>query len=120
MSPDDPDFRIDYFESIPVARLAGDLDVVQSAKLRERLLASVRNEDTALVVDLTEVRYIDSSGVNVMFELAERLAEGQIEFGVVVPEGGLVERVLQIVDLRAVAAVHRSADEAVGEMRAES
>jgi len=117
---DAPDLRIEYFDAVPVAHLSGDLDVVQSAKLRERLLTSVRNEDRALVVDLSEVRYVDSSGVNVMFELAERLAAGQIGFGVVVPEGGLVERVLEIVDLRSVAAVHRSADEAVDALRSGS
>jgi anti-anti-sigma factor len=94
--------------------LAGDVDVVQAGRLRDRLLTLVQNKDTGLVVDLSQVRYIDSSGVNVMFELAERLAEGQIKFGIVVPDGGLVERVLEIVDIGSVASVHRGVDEAVG------
>jgi anti-sigma B factor antagonist len=101
-----PNLTVDYFGSVPVVRLTGDLDILQASRLRERLLTSVANADTALVVDLSDVRYIDSSGVNVMFELAERLAKGQIEFGVVIPATGLVERVLRIVDLGSVAAVH--------------
>jgi stage II sporulation protein AA (anti-sigma F factor antagonist) len=114
MTHDESDLQVEYFDSVPVVHLAGEIDVVQARRLRDRLLTIVRNRDAGLVVDLSEVRYIDSSGVNVMFELAERLAEGQIEFGVVVPEGGLVERVLEIVDMGSVASLHRSVDEGVG------
>jgi anti-anti-sigma factor len=117
MTPDESDLRVEYFDSVPVVHLAGDIDVLQAGKLRDRLLTLVQNRDTGLVLDLAEVRYIDSSGVNVMFELAERLAEGQIKFGVVLPEGGLVQRVLEIVDIGSVASVHRSVDDGVGAVR---
>jgi anti-anti-sigma factor len=111
---DESELLVEYFGSVPVVHLAGDIDVVQAGRLRDRLLTLVQNKDAGLVVDLTDVRYIDSSGVNVLFELAERLGEGQIEFAVVVPEGGLVERVLRIVDIGSVASVHRGVRDAVG------
>jgi anti-anti-sigma factor len=114
MTPEESGLRVDYYDSVPVVHLAGDVDVVQAGRLRDRLLTLVQNRDAGLVLDLTEVRYIDSSGVNMMFELAERLAEGQIKFGVVVPDGGLVERVLRIVDISSVASTHRSVRDAVG------
>ena len=114
MNLEESGLRVEYYDAVPVVHLAGDIDVVQAGRLRDRLLTLVQNKDAGLVLDLSEVRYIDSSGVNVMFELAERLAEGQIKFGVVIPEGGLVERVLDIVDIRSVASAHRSVGDAVG------
>jgi anti-anti-sigma factor len=114
MTLEESDLLVEYFDSVPVVHLAGDVDVVQAGRLRDRLLTLVQNKDTGLVVDLAQVRYIDSSGVNVLFELAERLAGGQIKFGIVVPDGGLVERVLEIVDIGSVASVHRGVDKAVG------
>ena len=69
------------------------------------------------MVDLTDARYIDSVGVSLLFELAERLAGRQLRFAVVVPDEGLVERVLKIVDLGSVAEVHRELRDALAAMR---
>jgi anti-anti-sigma factor len=107
------DLRVDHEGSVPVVRLSGEIDLVQANKLRARLLDVVGNEDVGLVVDLTDVRYIDSAGINVMFDIAERLAAGQLKFAVVVPDGGLVERVVTIVDLGSVAELHRTVEFAV-------
>jgi anti-anti-sigma factor len=105
--------ELDHRDSVGVARLSGDVDIVQASGLRKQLLSAVRNDDLALVVDLSEARYIDSVGVSLLFELAERLAGRQLRFAVVMPEGGLVERVLTIVNLDSVAEVHRDLGEAL-------
>jgi anti-anti-sigma factor len=111
-----PDLRVDYHELVGVVSLAGEVDLVQVHALRDRLLAAVRNEDHGLVVDLTETTYIDSVGVSLLFELAERLAERQLRLAVVLPEEGLVERVLRIVDLASVAAIHPSVRSALSDL----
>jgi anti-anti-sigma factor len=107
----------DHRDSVGVARLSGDVDIVQAGTLRKQLLAAVRNEDLGLVVDLSDTRYIDSVGVSLLFELAERLAGRQLRFAVVMPSGGLVERVLAIVNLDSVAEVHRGLEDALAAMR---
>lgn len=109
--------ELDHRDSVGVARLSGDVDIVQASTLRKQLLGAVRNDDLALVVDLTDARYIDSVGVSLLFELAERLAGRQLRFAVVVPDEGLVERVLKIVDLGSVAEVHRELRDALAAMR---
>jgi anti-anti-sigma factor len=93
--------------------VGGEVDIIQAHGLRDHLLDAVRNEDLGLVVDLTDTTYIDSVGVSLLFELAERLGERQLQLVVVLPEDGLVERVLTMVDLRSVAAVHRSLEDAL-------
>ena len=110
--------QVDYLDSVGVVRLAGEVDIVQAQQLRGRLIGVVRNEDLGLVVDLTEATYIDSVGVSLLFELAEKLSERQLRLAVVVPPGGLVERVLGIVDVRAVADVHGDVDGALSAIRA--
>jgi anti-anti-sigma factor len=107
----------DHRDSVGVARLSGDVDIVQAGTLRKQLLAAMRNEDLGLVVDLSDTRYIDSVGVSLLFELAERLAGRQLRFAVVMPSGGLVERVLTIVKLDSVAEVHRGLEDALAAMR---
>ena len=77
-----------------LARLSGELDLAQAHALRDRLLAAVENQDLGLVIDLSDATYVDSAGVNLLFELAERLAP-PAAFAVVIPEGGIVERVLR-------------------------
>ena len=109
--------HVDYHDAVGVVTLTGEVDIVQAGQLRGSLLGAVRNEDLGLVVDLTQASYIDSVGVSLLFELAEKLTERQLRLGVVLPDGGLVGRVLRIVNLAAVAEVHSSVDEALVSIR---
>jgi anti-sigma B factor antagonist len=111
------DVQMDHRDSVGIARVSGEVDITQASALRERLLEAVRNDDLGLVVDLTETRFIDSVGVSLLFELAERLTGGQLRFAVVVPQQGLVQRVLTIVDLDSVAEVHSRLDDALAAFR---
>jgi anti-anti-sigma factor len=104
--------RVEYRDAIGIVTLTGELDIVQAHALRNRLLAAVRNEDLGLVVDLTEATYLDSVGVSVLFELAERLSQRQLRLAVVLPEGGVVERVVSIVNLASVAEIRNTLDDA--------
>ena len=104
---------MDYHDSVGVVSVAGEVDLIQAHALRGRLLGAVRNEDLGLVIDLSGATYIDSVGVSLLFELAERLGERQLQLAVVLPEDGLVERVLTMVDLRSVAEVHPTVNEAL-------
>ena len=108
---------LEHRDSVGIARLSGDVDITQASVLREQLLGAVRNDDLGLVVDLTRATYVDSVGVSLLFELAERLTGRQLRFAVVIPQDGLVERVLTIVDLESVAGVHRELDEALAAVR---
>ena len=110
--------HVDHHDSVGVVTLTGEVDIVQASQLREHLLGAVRNDDLGLVVDLTQASYIDSVGVSLLFELAEKLTERQLRLAVVLPDGGLVGRVLGIVNLRSVADVHSSVDDAVSAIRA--
>jgi len=106
-------FRVADRGSIPVAHIEGELDASSAPALRNRLYDAVANDDLGLVVDLSDATYVDSAGLNLLFELAERLTTRQVAFAVVYPEGGIVERVFTLVDIASVASVHHSVDAAV-------
>ena len=56
-----------------VASLAGEVDMTNAAYVREELSTAVPNEAHGLVLDLTDARYLDSAGIEVLFELSRRL-----------------------------------------------
>jgi anti-anti-sigma factor len=102
---------------VVVARLGGEVDLSNASEVGEELTAAVPNSALGLVLDLTATEYLDSSGVHLMFELAERLRRRQQQLRIVVPAGAPIRRVLRIVELGDSVPVLASVDEAVTEIR---
>jgi anti-anti-sigma factor len=102
-------------DSSVVARLSGEIDMTNAAYVREELLGAVPNDVIALVVDLGECRYLDSAGIEVLFDLSRRLARRRQELRLVVPEGSPLGRVLTLTDVGSVAPVHASLESALAQ-----
>jgi anti-anti-sigma factor len=96
-----------------VGRLTGEIDISDVPVMRDRLYKALDNQDDGLLIDLSDATYIDSAVVNLLFELADRLGTHQLRLAVVIPEGGLVDRVLTIVDVGSVVDVYRDFGEAL-------
>jgi anti-anti-sigma regulatory factor len=78
----------------------------------------VCNEQWGLVVDVSQLSYIDSSGIRLLFDLKRRLERRRQELWAVVPVGSPVYRVLELTQVGgiiplaatvgdAVAAIHK-------------
>lgn len=104
-------------EDVVVARLTGEIDLSNAAEIGATLAEGVPNSALGLVVDLTATSYLDSSGVHLVFDLAERLRRRQQQLRVVVPAGAPVRRVLRIVRLDSAVPVVPTVDEAVEQIR---
>ena len=109
---------VEHREGVAVARLSGDVDISRAVALRAELMRAISNQEFGLVLDMRDVAYLDSAGVNVLFELAERLASRQQQLMAVVPDNALIERVIALVNLRSVMPTHPTVDEAVAAVRA--
>ena len=57
-----------------VARLTGEVDMTNAAYIGDELTKAVPNEALGLVIDLTGTRYLDSAAIELLFELARKLA----------------------------------------------
>ncbi|RJP14305.1 MAG: anti-sigma factor antagonist [Candidatus Abyssobacteria bacterium SURF_5] len=78
-----------------IIRAEGEVDLYSSPSLREAILDSVKKELSPIVVNLSEVTYIDSSGVATLvegFQLAKR-------YSGIVRLVGLNERVSEVFKL---------------------
>jgi len=105
-------------DDVIVARLTGEVDLSNAGEVSETLSAAVPNTALGLVIDLTATSYLDSSGVHLLFDLAERLQRRQQQLRVVVPQGGPIRRVLRIVELALTVPVVTTVGEAVEQIRA--
>lgn len=104
-------------DEIPVVRLNGEVEITRAPSIREELLNAVENQHAGLVADLSGADYLDSAGVNVLFEVAEALREHQIVMALVVPPDSLVDKVVSLVNLSSVAPVMRTLEDALEHIR---
>jgi anti-anti-sigma factor len=100
-------------DDVVIARLSGEVDLSNAGEVGDELASGVPNSALGLVLDLTATTYLDSSGVHLIFDLAERLRTRQQQLRIVVPAGAPVRRVLRIVELDDTVPVIASVEEAV-------
>jgi anti-anti-sigma factor len=98
---------------VVVARLAPEFDIASAVGIRDALLASLSNRDHGIVIDLQEVTFMDSAGINVLFEVAERLEARQQRVAVVLPERAIVRRVADLAGLGLRVAICESVEDAI-------
>jgi anti-anti-sigma factor len=80
----------------PLAAVVGEVDLSNVDTLGRALREGVPNTAAGLVLDLTRVTYLDSTGVRLIFELARDLADRQQDVRVVLPHASPLRRVLQL------------------------
>src|ERR1700751_5739810 len=66
---------VDRRDGAVVASLAGELDLYNAEEIRASLLEALADEPESLVVDLEEVRFIDSTALGVLIEARTRMAD---------------------------------------------
>ena len=76
-------------------RPLGDVDMHESPKLRTVVLAEIKKKPKAVIVDLTQVGFIDSSGIAT---LVEALKESK-NVGASLSLCGLSEKILDVFEL---------------------
>ena len=87
-------------DAVRVLRASGELDAVVAPPLLAEVGSWVRGAG-AVVLDLTDVTFFDSSGVRLVDRLARECGRAGAAFRVVAPAGGTARRVLEIVGMAA-------------------
>jgi anti-anti-sigma factor len=105
--------RTEQLGDVVVAHVTGELDISNASSTGDAISAAVPADARALVVDFSELEFLDSSGVSMLFRLARELSEHRQQLHLVAPGGAAVGRVLEIVDFQRAAPIHASVDEAV-------
>jgi anti-anti-sigma factor len=89
-------------DGFTVAALEGEIDISNSAELEGELSHAVPNDASGLVLDLSEVTFIDSSGLRTLFDLAARLASHRQVLHLVLPNDSHLRRTLELLQIPAV------------------
>ncbi len=113
-------FRVAHREPEPgvcVATVEGDVDLASAPALKSALTELAEGEARRLVVDLSQVSYLDSTGLGVLVGVKRRLADG----GVIVVAGAppAVRALFELTGLDRVFRLFSSTDEAVAELSAQ-
>ncbi len=90
------------FESegdVELARVAGEVDASNVDELTKQLLEAVSNNVRALVLDLTQTSYIDSSGISLIFDAVARMKNRRQQLRLVVQPKSFVSEVLAAVSM---------------------
>lgn len=84
---------------VPVARPREDIDAVNARRVQAELSASVEDGSDKLVLDLSDTRYVDSAGIDMLLRLAERMRERRAQLVVVIPDDSSLSRLAEVVNL---------------------
>jgi len=102
---------VEDLDGTVVVRLVGELDLYNAHQVREELFAVANREPQRLIVELSGVTFIDSTGLGVLIESRARLANKQ---GFLLAAPGLeTRRALEISGLDRHFAVHESLGDAL-------
>jgi anti-anti-sigma factor len=103
---------------IPIAAIEGEIDASNTVEIGEAIHALLSNRTTALVLDLAPTRYLDSAGINLLFELGAELRDRQQQLHLVVAAGSPIARMVEISGLAATERTHPTRAEALAGARA--
>jgi anti-sigma B factor antagonist/stage II sporulation protein AA (anti-sigma F factor antagonist) len=107
------DVEIVHDAAAPIVRIRGEVDLSNTDAIRSEVIDALGPAASGVVLDLTETTYLDSSGVRMLFDLAERLQSRRQRLGLVVTEAALVRRVLVLTKLDDAVPLHGSVEAAL-------
>jgi anti-anti-sigma factor len=105
-------------DDVLVTVLEGEVDGSNASELRLAIFERLSARASALVLDISGVTYLDSSGVQLLFDLGRLLAIRRQAVRLVIPDGAPTRRVLELCDIGAVAPMDRTLDGALQEIEA--
>ena len=102
---------------VVVARLSGEIDLANTPTVSAAVLEAVPNDVLGLVVDLADVRYIDSVGIRMLFTFVRSLHAARQGMAVAVPVDAPVRTLLKITRLDEAAVFRSTVEEAILSLR---
>ncbi len=98
---------------LAIVAMGGELDYEASPQLRARLVGAIKSGGRRLVLDLSDVTFIDSTAIGVLAGTVARLDEAGGGSLAVVSTNDKVLQIFEITGLDGVISLHSSREEAV-------
>jgi anti-sigma B factor antagonist len=97
----------------PIVRVRGEIDMTSAADFRSAIANTIERTKGRIVVALDECTYFDSTAVGILVGTQKKIPGRLV---VVVPEHGVVRKIIDISGLGRIVTVAHSIDEAVTEI----
>jgi anti-sigma B factor antagonist len=107
------DMHVESHDGVVVARVDGEIDLSNAGAIRASVLQQMRNDEVGLALDLTGVRYLDSAGIQIVYELRRLLETRGQQLVLVVPGESLIKRTLDLVGASSTMAIVATLDAAL-------
>ncbi len=104
--------RIQKIEGTTVLEVGGEVELANAPQLRSELLGIGDVEHPRIVVDLSQVTFIDSTGIGVLVGAIKRVRERQGELALVCPQPR-VRRIFEITGLLRALSIFETRDAAL-------
>ncbi|HEY2334181.1 MAG TPA: STAS domain-containing protein [Solirubrobacterales bacterium] len=111
MSPLD----IEKVDGVPIAHVNEDIDAANATATQQRLADAIGPDVLSLVVDLSDTRYLDSAGIDMLLRLSDRLDRRRAKLILVIPDASQLRRLATIVGLSEAIAIHPCLPDALKE-----
>ena len=92
--------------TIVMATIDGEIDLSNAGELLDELTSAVPNSARGLLIDLTALEFLDSSGIHMLYDLAERLATRQQGFAVILEPNAPPRRAIEVSGVEPAAWMH--------------
>jgi anti-anti-sigma factor len=96
-----------------VVRVIGEVDLSNAEQIRNDVSAALPHDGAGIALDLTQTTYLDSSGIRLLFDLAQRLQDRRQQLVLVVTDEALVRRVIILTRLDEAVPLHTNLQEAI-------
>jgi len=104
-------------DDVVIAHLDTEIDLANTPAVSAAILEAVPNDAVGLVVDLSDVRYIDSVGIRMLFTFVRSLHAARQGMAIAIPPDSPVRKLLKVTHLDEATEFRPTVDEAVVALR---
>lgn len=90
------DLQLTSHEGVLIARLTGEIDSSNAGELRAAIADATPNAALGVLLNLSDVEYIDSAGIHMLYRLGESLRNRGQALRVVIPPGSPASDALRL------------------------
>ncbi len=114
--PADKDTSVDWQDDVIVVAIRHEIDISNADELDARLREPLREVARGVIVDFTNARFVDSSGLRVLFEFAATLRREGRPLAFVIPAANPLRRLLELSGAQELATFHLDIGAALASM----
>jgi anti-anti-sigma factor len=111
MSPLD----VERIDAVPIAHVGEDIDAANATAIQQQLDDALGPDAGSLVIDLSDARYLDSAGIDMLLRLSDRLDHRRARLILVIPNSSQLKRLATLVGLPEAISTHPTLQAALQE-----